>query len=145
MTSTVSQLLGRGQSLPLTNDSEVTLRYGMKELAKIEDRYGSIDAMLKELDKGAEGKVMTTVIELLWFGQHGWVGDREEFVDHLDPRQIEEYTRTITAALNDAFPPKKAQEKDEPAQIESLSPSPGQVSTGSAQSSSDAAMATSGT
>lgn len=126
MSDVAAQLLGEGRSLPLLNGTSVKLRYGMAELAKIEKQFGSLEAMLTELNKGQAGQIFTTLIQLLWIGQRGWQGSQESFFDQLDPRKLEDYSRLITESLVEAFPPQMAQETNE-----IPNPSPGLDSIGS--------------
>lgn len=140
MTDVAAQIMGEGRSIALSNGTTVQIRYGMKELKKIEQKFGSLQAMLTELQKGQDGMVIGTMCDLLWIGVVGWAGSEDEFMDHLKPQDIGDYVGTVSAALQEAFPPQTAQGISETTQSPSLGPD----SIGSQPSDLVAPMSSSG-
>jgi hypothetical protein len=143
--------------LTLTTGREVPLRYGMLSVLRLEETFGSLNAMRVAFNAAAagEGPIVGPTLGILCAGlleEHDGNGGRlsnlETLAPLLDQDLIQEYAAVAGQALLRAFPKAAASAGEAPG--EATAPtlpavtSPGPSGTTSAPSSSDAATTSSG-
>lgn len=128
----------RGEPFTLAG-RDLRVRYTMRSLLFIEERFGSITAMQEQISRGSGGPILTIGLDLLAAGllhEHDGAGaplTREELVELVDPRTIGEVLDMCGRALQAAFP------QPDPAQEASGSGSASPGPTGSTSAPSPAA------
>lgn len=106
--SDAARIAGQGEKITLADGRTLRVRYPMKAMLAIEERWGSINAIqaLVGIDeKGAAvGKVFGPLIDLLEIGlAHENLG-RDELLDLTDPAQLNSYWEAVGRALHQALP-----------------------------------------
>ncbi len=124
------RLLAQGAVVHLTDGREVPLRYNMRALKMLEDRFGTIEGVNTAIpvdDEGRPtGKVFGPMLDLLIPGLLHTGLSEDELIDLLDPKRLDEYGTALGAAMAEAFPaPKSAQGNGAgPAGVANGSPGP---------------------
>ncbi|MFE3169333.1 hypothetical protein [Streptomyces sp. NPDC059224] len=77
-------LLGDGGTIPLSDGTEVTLRYSMRALALLEARYGSVTAVQNAIDTSGNGAAFGPIIQLVGAGALGPGGFEPHYREHQD-------------------------------------------------------------
>ena len=133
-----AQVLAEGRTVTLTNGQTITVRFGFRTLAAVEKEWGSVGALAGLLATGLQGQLYTTIGNVL-----ALMSDlsADEVMDLLDPTQLGEYGRAIDDSLDEALPKPKGGESGKAP----TNGSPGETSTTSEPSDSDAPMPSSGT
>lgn len=103
------RLANEGPMLTLTDGRKLRLHYGYGGLRRIEKHFGSVGALLRELDKNIDGEMWDTVFMGLLFGLWKYRITEDELEDNLDPSDITEHGEILSEAILLAFP-KQAQE-----------------------------------
>ncbi|MFC9465208.1 hypothetical protein [Streptomyces coelicoflavus] len=91
-----TDLLGGGASIPLTDGTSVQLRYSMRALSLLENRYGSINNVQNAVDKTGQGAAFGPVIQLIGAGCLGPGGFVAHFREHQDTKGERRITGDIT-------------------------------------------------
>lgn len=149
-TSDSDRLLAEGAPITLSDGRVVYLRYGMRAIKTLEDRFGSteaIDEALKQMTS-LKGKALTHISDFVAAGLiHQPIlngGDepvsREQLDDLLDTRNLRDYALGIDLALGQAFGVNEENEK----QGKARKASPGANGISSPPSATDAATKPSG-
>jgi hypothetical protein len=139
----------RGRTITLLDGSSVTLVYGFMSIMQLEDEFGSLEAAMKSLSEevklGTIAKIMAAGLLHETHPTAGVLGEIAGLAPLLDTLEIETYSEAIGEAFEAAFPqPVDGQHKgDEPDPTVPVS-SPGSSGGTPPQSSSDAAMQSSG-
>ncbi|MFF7313342.1 hypothetical protein [Streptomyces sp. NPDC008137] len=79
-------LLGDGGTIPLSDGTEVTLRYPMRALALLEARYGSVAAVQNAIDATGQGAAFGPIVQLVGAGCLGPGGFEPHFREHQDAK-----------------------------------------------------------
>lgn len=153
MTTEADRILAAGVPLTLATGRTVTLRYNMRSLKSIEDRFGSVAAMTVALNgiipmngkPPTNGKIVSTVVPMLALGltEEGITEDALLDDGLLSWSEMRgSYFDAIAEALDQAFPPPTPSPGKGP-EVEPTIASNGDAST-TPPPSSVAAMASSG-
>ncbi|MDQ3573782.1 MAG: hypothetical protein M3404_02500 [Actinomycetota bacterium] len=107
MSTDADRIESRGIAFELEDGREIHLRYSMRSLKRLEERFGTLDAMDRALgpsDNGNEEK--PTIGPLCDFLHAGVVEDiaLDDLLVNLEPAKLEQYMETLSAALDIAFP-----------------------------------------
>lgn len=130
MTTEIQQLLASGSEVTFLDGSTVNLVLSARSMARIEDRYGSLDTYVKALNVGSGGDIF----HLLAFTFQIALGlpNEDRAWDLIDTRESDHYLQAISNALTEALP-KRGAENPPTAPVD-LSPgadsSPSQSSNG---------------
>lgn len=98
---TTNKLLARGSKLTLTDGRVVHARFGMRELADLEDKFGSIVASQEALESG---KTFKSTVEILAIAVAHEGITLNDLWDLLEPARFADYFEVIGAAMGEAFP-----------------------------------------
>lgn len=79
-------LLGDSGSIPLSDGTDVTLRYSMRALALLEFRYGSVAAVQSAIDTTGHGAAFGPIVQLVGAGCLGPGGFEPHFREHQDAK-----------------------------------------------------------
>lgn len=95
------RLLARGSKVTLANGAVVNLVFTARSVAEIEDEYGSLEDYTDVLRVATRGRMTRH----LAFTLHVLTGvNREEALDLIDLKRLNEYFDAIGAALAEALP-----------------------------------------
>lgn len=141
-TSDADRLLAEGVPLTLTDGREVYLRYGMRALKMLEDKFGSLEVAQNAL--GGGGKMIGPLMDLLSAGLAHEGISADELLDLVDPYSLEKYTELLIAAFDQAFPASSGK-GGAVAKTNGTNGSSGRSSTTSARSRSAGRTTSSGT
>lgn len=127
MTTDSDRILAAGVPLTLADGREVRVRYSMRSLKEMEDRYGSLEEPLRlvhGLFSGTTKRQVTTLVPMLAFGLLHEDGLTEDALyDLTEPKRRAEYLGIVSDAIGEALPaPGKAE-------AEAETPSHGDAST----------------
>lgn len=89
-------LLGDSGSIPLSDGTEVTLRYPMRSLALLEARYGSVAAVQSAIDTTGNGAAFGPIVQLVGAGCLGPGGFEPHFREHQDAKGERRISGDIT-------------------------------------------------
>ncbi|WP_330236159.1 hypothetical protein [Streptomyces sp. NBC_00566] len=89
-------LLGDGGSIPLSDGTEIHLRYSFRALALLEARYGSIGAVQAAIDTTGKGATFGPLVQLVGAGALGPGGFEPHYREHQDTSGV----RRITGDIN---------------------------------------------
>lgn len=81
-----TDLLGDGGSIPLTDGTNVVLRYSMRAIALLEARYGSVQAVQGAIDTTGNGRTFGPIIQLIGAGALGPGGFEPHYREHEDTK-----------------------------------------------------------
>lgn len=109
MTSTTAEkILGPGVALTLPDGRSVTLRYGMRGIAALDEHFGGIGPMFDQLQQGLHGPLAVPLCQAVAAGLlHKNAGHRltcDDLLEELDPTCFEEYSEAVVEAVMQAFP-----------------------------------------
>lgn len=112
------RILAAGVPLTLADGREVRVRYSMRSLKEMEDRYGSLEEPLRlvhGLFDGSTKRHITTLVPMLAFGLLHEEGITEDgLYDLTDTTRRVEYLKVISDAIGEALPaPGKAEAEAE--------------------------------
>lgn len=79
-------LLGDGATIPLSDGTEIPLRYPMRALALLEARYGSVQAVQGAIDTTGSGAAFGPIVQLVGAGTLGPGGFEPHFREHQDTK-----------------------------------------------------------
>lgn len=79
-------LLGGGGTIPLSDGTEITLRYPMRALALLEARYGSVEAVQRAVDTTGKGATFGPIVQLVGAGCVGPGGFEPHYREHQDAK-----------------------------------------------------------
>lgn len=79
-------LLGGGGTIPLSDGTEITLRYPLRALALLEARYGSVVAVQTAVDISGQGAAFGPMIQLIGAGCVGPGGFEPHYREHQDAK-----------------------------------------------------------
>lgn len=89
-------LLGSSGTIPLSDGTEVTLRYPMRALALLEARYGSVAAVQNAIDTSGNGAAFGPIVQLVGAGCLGPGGFEPHFREHQDAKGDRRISGDIT-------------------------------------------------
>ncbi|MBL1107350.1 hypothetical protein JK361_22550 [Streptomyces sp. 5-8] len=89
-------LLGDGGTIPLSDGTEITLRYSMRAIALLEQRYGSINAVQGAIDTTGHGAAFGPIIQLVGSGCLGPGGFEPHYREHQDAKGERRITGDVT-------------------------------------------------
>jgi hypothetical protein len=137
--SNPSKLLARGVEVTLADGRVARLRFGMRELAELEDLFGSLNGSQEAL---AGGKTFKSTAQLLAIGLAHEGLTLEQLWDLLIPADTHLYAEAIVDAISQSFP-----DSDGPGNSEAgtTTGSPSSTGTTSPSSSSAGPSTSSGT
>lgn len=132
-----TKIAAQGAKLTLTDGRVVAVRFGMRELSRLEDTFGSMQGVQAALTDAPFG----SLVKALAIGTQREGVTLDALWDLLEPAMYVEYGRIIDAALSEAFPDEAGSGND---QADPTSASPGGTTTTSPSSSSAAPSGSSG-
>ena len=89
-------LLGNSGTIPLSDGTDVTLRYPMRALALLEARYGSVAAVQSAIDTTGHGAAFGPIVQLVGAGCLGPGGFEPHFREHQDAKGDRRISGDIT-------------------------------------------------
>lgn len=117
-----TRLAAPGVPLDLTDGRTVHVRFGMRALMRLEDRFGSLQGVARVFQAAQSGEgtaVVGSAVAILACGlqgEHDGSGapltDPERLADLLDPLRLQDYVTAAGEALTQAFPVQAAPGND---------------------------------
>ncbi|WP_329291866.1 hypothetical protein [Streptomyces pseudovenezuelae] len=89
-------LLGGSGTIPLSDGTEITLRYSLRALALLEARYGSVEAAQTALDVTGKGASFGPIAQLVGCGAVGPGGFEPHYREHQDAKGERKISGDIT-------------------------------------------------
>ncbi|MGW2210116.1 hypothetical protein [Streptomyces sp. NPDC001781] len=89
-------LLGDGGSIPLSDGTEIPLRYSFRAIALLEARYGTIAAVQNAIDTTGQGATFGPLIQVVGAGALGPGGFEPHYREHQDAKGERRISGDIT-------------------------------------------------
>lgn len=126
-----TEIAAPGVEITLINGSTSTIRYNFSAMIEIENKHGSINGLLEQLNAGDRGSLFSTLAHALWAGTARKM-PLEAFIDLLDPARLGQYTEAFSSALTQGLG-QSEDDQGEAGAVEATAtttePSPGTTST----------------
>lgn len=92
-----------GAAIRLLDGRTLDLKYGMRSLIALEDRFGSTAAVVRAFDAEGAQRPIGMVVDMIACGLRHHEISEDELVELLDPKRLAEYGEAAVTALNAAL------------------------------------------